>query len=245
MNHPADAIDAIFLDLGNTLRLLVKDDQHQANARQRIATLVGTQESPAVFCAELDKRYKVYKQRALDTWIEAPEKDLWTRWLLPEFPAEVIGPLAEELTYQYRRSAGRRVLIEDGKQVVMELSRRGYTLGIISNLIGTREIPEWLIADDLAKYFKSVVLSSVLGIRKPDPSIFLEAARRAGVDPARSAYVGDNPHRDVVGARQAGFGMTILLLDSGEPGSAPPTGENVPDLTIYKLSSLLDHFPGR
>ena len=48
-------IEAIFLDHGNTLRVVVQDEQFQARARQQLAALVGTQESPEAFCEWLDK----------------------------------------------------------------------------------------------------------------------------------------------------------------------------------------------
>jgi putative hydrolase of the HAD superfamily len=238
-------IEAIFIDLGNTMRILVKDELHQAQARQQIATLVGTQESPETFCSRLDERYKIYRKWAFNSMIEAPESELWTRWMLPEFPADKIAPIAVELTYQYRQSMGRRVLQRDAKQVVDELSKRGYILGIISNVITSKEIPDWLEADGLTKYFKSVVLSSIYGRRKPDPEIYWEAARRAGVDPARCVYVGDNPSRDVVGTRKAGFGMIIILMEPDELEKEPPTGENKPDLIIHEFSELLNIFPAR
>jgi putative hydrolase of the HAD superfamily len=238
-------IEAIFIDLGNTMRILVKDELHQAQARQQIATLVGTQESPETFCSRLDERYKIYRKWAFNSMIEAPESELWTRWMLPEFPADKIAPIAVELTYQYRQSMGRRVLQRDAKQVVDELSKRGYILGIISNVITSKEIPDWLEADGLTKYFKSVVLSSIYGRRKPDPEIYWEAARRAGVDPARCVYVGDNPSRDVVGTRKAGFGMIIILMAPDELEKDPPTGENKPDLIIHEFSELLNIFPAR
>ncbi len=238
-------IEAIFLDVGNTLRVLVKDDLHQAKARQQLATLAATQASPEAFCAQLDARYKTYRKWAFENLIEASEKELWTRWLLPDYPAERILPLAGELTFQYRQSLGRRVLQRDVRQVVVELNRRGYCLGIISNVITEREIPEWLEADGLSSYFKSVVLSSVFGRRKPDPEIYLEAARRAGVEPARSAYVGDNPKRDVVGTRQAGFGMTIIMMAPAELEQEPIVDENKPDMMIREFRELLDIFPAR
>lgn len=243
MNHEHE-IEAIFLDVGNTLRILVKDESHQAQARRRIAALVGTSESPETLCAELDRRYRVYRKWAFEHLIEASESELWTRWLLPDYPRDKIAPLAGELTYQFRQSMGRRVVPDDGRQVVVELSRRGYVLGIISNVITSREIPDWLEADGLAPYFKSVVLSSVLGRRKPDPEMFLEATRRAGVEPARSVYVGDNPSRDVVGARRAGFGMVIIMPDAGDVAD-PMAEDDKPDLIIHKLSDLLDVFPRR
>ena len=236
-------IEAIFLDLGNTLRILVKDEVHQLQARQKIVELVGSDENPAAFCEKLDARYKAYRKWAFENLREAPEAELWTRWLAPEFPAERIASLAVELTYQYRQSMGRRTVQRDGKEVVKELSERGYTLGIISNVITSREIPDWLDADGFSKYFKSVVLSSVFGRRKPDPAIYLEAARIAGVEPARCVYVGDNLKRDVTGTRQAGFGMVIILLDPAEADEELISEENRPDVIIHEFRELLDIFP--
>ena len=236
-------IEAIFIDLGNTLRILIKDPEHMARARQRIVELVGTNEDPATFVAKLDERYKVYRKWAFENLQEAPESEMWTRWLTPEFPAEKIAPLGPELTYQYRQSMGRRVVVYEGREVVEELQRRGYELGIISNLIGTREIPEWLETENFAPYFKTVVLSSVLGIRKPAPEIYLEAARRAGVEPACCAYVGDNLKRDVTGARAAGFGRVVIMISPEKLMEETITDQNRPDVIIPEFINLLDVFP--
>lgn len=238
-------IEAIFLDIGNTLRVLLDDGPHRARARRRITQLLGTDEPPEVFCETLDARYKTYRKWAFENLSEASEAELWTRWLAPDLPAEKVAPLGVELTYQYRQSMGRRVVVEDGKEVVVELHRRGYILGIISNLITSQEIPDWMEADGFTPYFKSVVLSSVFGRRKPDPEVFLEAARRAGVEPGRCVYVGDNPKRDVIGARQAGFGMVVLIIDPAKLEEKPVGDENRPDLVINKFSDLLDVFPER
>lgn len=243
MNRMPLEVDAIFLDLGNTLRVLVKDETHQSHARQRLIELVGTEEDPATFHEKLDFRYKTYRKWAFENLQEAPEAELWTRWLAPEFPAEKLTPLAVELTYLFRQSMGRRVVQRDGKKVVEALSQRGYTLGIISNVITSREIPDWLEEDGFARYFKAVVLSSVFGRRKPDPAIYLEAARIAGVEPIRCVYVGDNLKRDVTGTRQAGFGMVIILLDPQEVEAGSISDENKPDLIIHEFSALLDIFP--
>jgi HAD superfamily hydrolase (TIGR01549 family) len=236
-------IEAIFIDLGNTLRILVKDQEHMARARQKIVELVGTDEDPMTFVAKLDERYKTYRKWAFENLSEAPESEMWTRWLTPDFPAEKIAPLGGELTYQFRQSMGRRVVVDGGREVVYELQKRGYTLGIISNLIGTREIPEWLEAEDFASYFKVVVLSSVLGIRKPAPEIYLEAARRAGVESVHCAYVGDNLKRDVTGARAAGFGSVIIMISPKKLAEETITAENRPDLIIHQFKELLDVFP--
>jgi putative hydrolase of the HAD superfamily len=238
-------IEVIFIDLGNTLRSLVKDEEHMRRARNELTRLVGTDEDPLVFVEKLTERYKGYRKWAFENLAEAPEAELWTRWLVPEFPAERIAPLGGELTYQFRQSMGRRVVVAGGREVLEELVKRGYTLGIISNLIGTREIPEWLENEDYARYFKAVVLSSVLGIRKPSPEIYVEAARRAGVEPARCAYIGDNLKRDVTGTRAAGFGMVVIMMPFEELAEAEINDENRPDEIIHNFQKLLDIFPGR
>jgi HAD superfamily hydrolase (TIGR01549 family) len=237
------SIEAIFLDVGNTLRILTKNEAHQSQARRRIAELVGTDEDPEVFCQKLDERYKQYRKWAFEQLNEAPEAELWTRWLAPEFPAERIAPLGVELTYQYRQSMGLRVIVQNGKEVVAELDRRGYTLGLISNVITSQEIPDWLEADGLAHYFRSVMLSSQFGIRKPAPAIYLEAARQAGVEPVHCVYVGDNLKRDVTGTRLAGFGMVIIMLTSEELAEAEITDANRPDMIIHEFDELLRIFP--
>ena len=124
-------------------------------------------------------------------------------------------------------------------------AQRGYALGIIANTITEAEIPNWLEADGLAKYFKTVVLSSKIGLRKPNPEIFWEAARRVGADPSRCAYIGDNPNYDVLGARGAGFGLTILMMDAASLAKHPLTNENQPDYMIREFREVLDIFPPR
>jgi HAD superfamily hydrolase (TIGR01662 family) len=168
---------------------------------------------------------------------------LWTRWLLPDLPANKIAPLAGKLTRLWRDHDGRRIPRPDVKQTIFELSRRGYTLGIIANTITETEIPDWLEADGLTDYFKTVVLSSKVGYRKPDPRIYFEAAKRIDVEPARCAYVGDNPLRDVEGTRRAGFGMMIIMLEPATLEQEPQAKGLQPDATIREFSELLKIFP--
>ncbi len=236
-------IDAVFLDLGDTLRMMVKDEEHMRRARVEIVRLLGSREDPDAFYEKLETRYKEYRKWAFETLREAPEAELWTRWMAPEFPAEKVAPLGIDLSFQFRQSKGRRVVVDGGKEVIVELHRRGYVLGIISNLITSREIPDWMEADGFTPYFKSVLLSSTFGIRKPDPAIYLEAARRAEVEPRRCAYVGDNLNRDVAGTRAAGFGMVIIMISPAKLAEETVTDENRPDVLIEDFRQLLEVFP--
>ncbi|HSA99314.1 MAG TPA: HAD family hydrolase [Anaerolineales bacterium] len=238
-------IEAIFLDVGNTLRVVIEDPEFMCQAKKDLMTLVGAQEPEKDFFDGLETRWKAYRKQSKESLIEASEKELWTKWLLPDYPVEKIGPLAGKLTRLWRDHDGRRVPRPDVKSTVIELHQRGYILGIIANTITETEIPDWMEADGLTPYFKAVVLSSKVGSRKPGPEIYWEAARRVGVDPAKCAYVGDNPVRDVEGTQRAGFGMMIILVEPATLAKEPPNGHIKPDYKIHTTSELLDIFPVR
>jgi HAD superfamily hydrolase (TIGR01509 family) len=238
-------VEAIFLDVGNTLRIVIKDPVFMAQARQQLAELTGTDMPPDAFWEMLEGRYQVLRKRAKQQLIEASEREMWTQWMLPDFPAEKVAPLSSKLTRLWRDCDGRRVPRDDVKETVLELSRRGYILGIIANTITETEIPDYLEEYGLTEYFKTVVLSSKVGIRKPNPEIYWEAARRVGVAPSKCVYVGDNPVRDVEGTRLAGYAMMILILEPDTLKKEPPDVEVKPDYTILEIKELLDIFPAR
>ena len=216
-----------------------------AQAKKDLMTLVEAKESEEQFFQQLDVRWKAYRHQSKGTLLEACERDLWTKWMLPDYPAEKIAPLAGRLTRLWRDHDGRRVPRADAKSTIIELDRRGYILGIIANTITETEIPDWMESDGVTQYFKAVVLSSKVAIRKPNPEIYWEAARRVGVEPRRCCYVGDNPVRDVQGTQAAGFGLMILMMEPATLAKEPPTIEVKPDYTIHETRELLDIFPPR
>jgi len=238
-------MEAVFLDVGGTLRIVVPDEAFQAAARLEFMQLVGAQGPEDAFFGQLEGRWEEYRAQSFSRLREASETELWTRWLLPDFPAGKIGPLHGRLTRLWRDRDGRRVPRPDVKATVLELSRRGYRLGIIANTITETEIPDWLDEDGLKDCFQAMVLSSIVGWRKPCTEIFLEACRRIGVEPARCAYVGDNPARDVPGARKAGFGTVLVLRDPGKPPKKPAGADAAADRVIGSCGELLDIFPPR
>ena len=238
-------IKAIFLDVGNTLRIVLEEPEFQQNAMRELMTLVGSTEPQEQFFERVEARWKAYRKASKASLVEASEEELWTKHLLPDFPAEKIAPLHGKLTRLWRDRDGRRVPRDDAKSTIIELDRRGYLLGIIANTITETEIPDWMESDGVTQYFKTVILSSKVGLRKPDPEIYWMAARQIGVEPQYCAYVGDNPVRDVEGTRAAGFGMMILFEEPATLAKEPPTGEHKPDYAIKETRELLDIFPPR
>lgn len=85
----------------------------------------------------------------------------------------------------------------------------GARVGVLSNF--SYLLP--LILEDLGilHLFDMVVFSAEVGAEKPDPVIFLEASRVAGVEPRNAALIGDTYDEDVVGARSVD--MQVVFLD--------------------------------
>lgn len=236
-------INTIFVDLGDTLRVIRKDREYQRQAKSVITRCLGVTQDPEEFYQQvIEPRYNLYRDWALTYYCEAPVEVLWTRWLAYDFPSEQVKAHAAEMTWAYRKTKGERVVTDGGAETIRELYRRGYTLAIVSDLVGTQEVDDWLDRDGLRPYFKSVQQSSVCLIRKPHPAIYYYALAETGADPARTCYVGDNLNRDIVGAKAAGLGMTVgVQYPEKKPQTVTP--ENKPDVFIHHFSELLDLFP--
>ena len=238
-------IDTIFFDVGATLRYVVEDAEFSAAADRELMELVGATESHDVFFEKLNKNWKAYRKMAKTVLLDVSEMELWLQYLLPDYPAEVIAPNAARLTRLWRDHDGRRVPHDDVKPTLLELKRRGYKLGIIANTITETEIPDWMCHDQVADCFQTVILSSKVRLRKPDPAIYLLASRCIGTVPENCAYVGDNPVRDVEGAVDAGYGSMILYEDAGTADREGKLPTVKPDYRIKAIRELLDLFTDR
>jgi putative hydrolase of the HAD superfamily len=96
-----------------------------------------------------------------------------------------------------------------------ELRGMGLALVVVSNWDAS--LSETLASLGLLDTVDAVVTSAACGSAKPDPAIFAEALRRAGVGPEEALHVGDSPEEDVAGARAAGIGA-VLVAREGERG---------------------------
>ena len=238
-------IDTIFFDVGATLRYVVEDPEFAAAAERELMALVGAEEPHDVFFEKLNKNWKAYRKQAKSVLLDVSEMELWLQYLLPDYPASRVAPNAARLTRLWRDHDGRRLAHDDVIPTLRELVRRGYKLGIIANTITETEIPDWMCQANVADCFKTVILSSKVRLRKPDPAIYLLASRCIGSVPERCAYVGDNPVRDVEGAVNAGYGSMILYEDAGTADREGKLPTVQPDYRIRAIGELLDLFPPR
>jgi putative hydrolase of the HAD superfamily len=243
--HGTNNIDAILFDMNGTLRRRELHPPTQQVAIKRMLDLLEKKDAPDAFWEELERRYKAYGYWAQENLLQLTEKEIWTRWLLPDAPCNQIEPLAEELTLAWKKTRGRTVPLEGAEETLLELKRRGYRLGVISNSMSSLDIPQSLQAFGWKDYFEVVILSSLVRYRKPAPEIFWEATSAMNIEPPQCAYLGNRISRDVIGCKRAGFALGIIIEAPGKSYADEQDQAIQPDVVIHSLSDLLALFPLR
>ena len=237
-------IAAILFDMGGTLRRATnREISEKIQICKQILELTGSDADPADFTHLLTTRAKAYLKWARLNLCELNETDLWTGWMLPDFPADKIGGMAVKLNQIWRDACRKYQIFPETQATVLALFRAGYRLGLVSNTTSSTEVPRLLAEHGLAGCFEAVVLSCQVGKRKPDAAILLEATKQMGVRSEQCAYIGNLPDRDVAAARSAGFSQTVILRDPHRPIELPADPALLPDHFIDNLNELLEIFP--
>jgi putative hydrolase of the HAD superfamily len=224
--------DAVFFDAGETL-------VHPHPTFPDLFASILTREGYNVDAETIRERIHVVSDRFSRA---ARENELWTT--TPDksraFWHEVYAIFFEHLgiadanglidvVYREFTDLANYALFDDVLPALEKLHAAGLRLGVISNF------EEWLerLLERLGvrPYFDVRVISGIEGLEKPDPAIFRLATKRAGVEPERSVYVGDNPEFDVEPAMAVGM-FPVLIDRRGR----------FPDATGRKIRSL-DELP--
>lgn len=105
------------------------------------------------------------------------------------------------------------VLNLDAVPTLREMRRRVHKIGLISNTGRSpgRTLRKLLSNLGVLNFFDATVFSDEVGWLKPDRRIFKAAAEKLGVEIRNIVHIGDDPERDVWGAKQAG--MRALLYE--------------------------------
>jgi putative hydrolase of the HAD superfamily len=115
---------------------------------------------------------------------------------------------------------------------------------VLASLLGKCELAiisdaQWIFTEPemamlgLTKFFKFRILSSRFGFKKPDVRLFDMAMKKLMIKAEESVYIGDNPQKDLMGAKKAG--MTFILFRS----EFKPCNDLQPDRHFNDYSELL------
>jgi HAD superfamily hydrolase (TIGR01549 family) len=138
---------------------------------------------------------------------------------------------ALELIHDAFRRRYEETLYGCTEDVVKRLSGR-YRLALISNTMSDK--PRLTLRETgLIDHFQVVVCSRDLGIRKPNPRIFMHVLEALGVEPGEAVHVGDSIEADMEGA--TGVGITPIWIEA--PRGDIWNGLSIPN--ICQLPELL------
>jgi putative hydrolase of the HAD superfamily len=119
------------------------------------------------------------------------------------------GQQAESLYERFIIREGFMPPFSDVRETLEQLRARGLRLGILSNY--PPHLEDTLKRHGLHGYFDFFIVSSLVGLEKPDPAIFELAVEQAGYPKEEILYVGDDLDDDIRGARNAG--LDVILID--------------------------------
>jgi HAD superfamily hydrolase (TIGR01509 family) len=178
-------------------------------------------------------------------WHEGAQQDMmgmssveWSRYMhdvigLKDPPEEISAEVARRLEATYREELP---LIDGATEAVARLAER-WPLAVASS--SNRPIIDLVLElSGLDRFFRATVSSEEVPRGKPAPDVYLEAARRLGANPERSAAVEDS-RSGILSARAAGMRVVAIPNMRFPPGEdalaaadvvIPSIGELTPDV---------------
>ena len=224
-------VKAIFFDLGETLVTQnIEDNLVTMKALEKISKIIPRPKSPSKLFTIYKQGYKVNEAFRTKNHVEIPIQAWMVQLLRRALGQEPEDKLVEEaIKIVVSARAENAVVFPDSKPLLEELLRRRLKLGIISNVSSHDVAVEILRKVGLLEYFGKVVTSAFVGIRKPDPGIFLYALMQFKLQPRETVIVGDSERHDVWGGTITGM-KTVLVSKRSM----------VDSIADYRFSSLAE-----
>jgi len=155
----------------------------------------------------------------------------------PQAQAEALAHQAFEVFIEARNQVE---LFEHARAMLEQLKRSGYLIGALSN--GNADVRRVGLGD----LFDFALNADGVGKEKPHPLMFELMLHQQQLRPEQVIHIGDNPHHDIVGARNAGL-WTIWVnrvqqaWPEGDPADRNVTClSEIPD-KVAEIAALSDH----
>jgi len=124
------------------------------------------------------------------------------------------------------------------KPVLDELFKK-YPMVLVSNFYGNINT---LLSDfELTNYFKEVIESAVVGVRKPDPAIFRLGVESLAFSPEEVLVIGDSYKKDIVPASSIGC-KTIWIKGKGWDDLLQDDSKEA-NIVISDISEIIKYLP--
>ena len=241
--EPRPEIQAIAFDVNGTL-VEIWTDEHLEQIFRSIGHFLTYQGVNLRRHQVRDRYFAILKQQQDASAEEYPEFDAEAVWrqLVEEnasdftraLPPEKLTQLPLFLAEMYRGISRRTLKLYPHVRHMLDTLRGRMPLALVTDAQSAYARGE-LHKVGILGYFDPIVVSGDHGYRKPDARLFRTAIDAMGISAANTLYVGNDMHRDIHGAREAG--MQTMMFDSNQ-GNKHYRG-TVPDHRITDFRQLL------
>ena len=123
--------------------------------------------------------------------------------------------------------------LTSSRKLLSQLSEAGFELGVVSNFYGNLSV---VLEDyDLLSFFRTVIDSAVVGVRKPSSDIWQKVFDKTGFSESQTIVIGDSFKNDIEPAHFLGCQTVWLKGEMWNPGEFD---ETIPDVVISSLDDL-------
>jgi len=130
-------------------------------------------------------------------------------------PAEKREQLPLFLAELFRAVSRKRLELYPYVREMLDTLRDRYPMAIVTDAQSAYARPE-MHKVGILDYFDTIIVSGDYGYRKPDKRLFQMALDKLGVPAEQTLYVGNDMHRDIYGAYNAGMKTALYNSDQGE-----------------------------
>jgi putative hydrolase of the HAD superfamily len=196
-------VEAVLFDWNNTLVQFTWDDELLAEGHRAGLRAIGREDDPAPFTAR-------HRERVIERGTPDERYESLLHELLPEATDDQIDAFIDA---EHAAWAPAFQTLGAAQALLEALRARGLKTGVILN---SWPDPGRVLRGDieragLTELLDTIVISSEVGMRKPDPGIFQLALEQLGVEPHDAMFVGDRLETDVQGAARVGM-TTVQAL---------------------------------
>lgn len=141
----------------------------------------------------------------------------------------------------YRSTTPNISLYKDAIEIINELRKKGYRLGIISNgasLVQHQKVK----ALNLVTMVDCIIITDDYGhdYWKPSSKPYEKMLEKLEVPVQNSVFVGDNPHKDFIGAREIGMNTIRIIREHGDYIKEKLDRDHEADNNVTLLTELLN-----
>ncbi len=215
-------IRAIVFDVNGTL-VKIRTDDHMEQIFRAAGHLLTYQGIDLRRHQVRDRYFELLREQQRNSPETDPEFDAVVIWqtIIDEnassftrsLPPEKLAQLPLFLAEMYRGISRRTLKLFPHVREVLDTLRGTMPMAVVSDAQSAYARGE-LHKVGILDYFDPIVVSGDHGFRKPDRRLFQIAIDAIGIPAANTLYVGNDMHRDIYGAREAG--MQTMMFDSDQ-----------------------------